>query len=181
MSLVTAADAQARGVGLDLSSPDLQTLLDREEAEIVRRFGANYGVGVTVSETVYPAGRSLYLKRRLTAVTSITEYLYPGDAAPTTRAAADYIIWGSEGRIERSGASVGWGRVVTVVYTPADDTDLRREVLLDLVRASTETAASTAETIEGLGYRISGGTAGGARAAEQARAAAYARLGGWLS
>lgn len=74
------------------------------------------------TETVQPQGRSLYLAQPIASVTSVTEYLYVGDTAPTTRAAADYVIWADEGRIERATDSLAWGAVVTVVYTAATPT-----------------------------------------------------------
>lgn len=181
-ALVTAAEAKARGVGLDLADADLQELLDREEAEIVRRFGPNYPGPQT--DEAYPRerfGRNLYLTRAATSVTSITEYVSIGDTAPTTRASTDYYLWPGEGRIEAAYGAQGFGARCTVVYVPIDDTDLRREVILDLVRAATDAASLVASTVSGLGYTISGGRSSSARTtARDAREAAYSRLG-WLS
>lgn len=175
MSLVAAADARALGVGLDLDDAALQAVLDREEAEVVRRFGPNAGDGVTQAETTYPRGRSVYLRRAVASVVGVTECLSVGDA-PTSRAVGDYVLWGSEGRIERAAASPPWGAVVTVTYVPADDSDLRRSVVIELARVATEQTSGAGLDVAGLGYRIGGGSAT-ARAWQQARDAQYARLG----
>jgi hypothetical protein len=183
MSLLTVAQAQALGAGLALSSTDLQTIIDREEAELVRRFGAHYSAS-PLTETAHGGGHAIYLKRQIGAITSIVEYLYPGDTAPTTLVAADYYVWGQEGRIERlpygTTAASCWGKVITVVYTPIDDSDLRRMVLIELLRIATEQTTSGGGGVAGLGFSVTaGGDATGANWARQ-REAQYARLG-WLS
>lgn len=179
MSLLTPAELQALGVGEGLSTSSLQALIDYEEAEIVRRFGAHTA---SITEPVMPTGRSLYLRRPVSSVTSITEYLYVGDPQPATRAAADYYVWGDEGRIERAAASQGWGAVCVVVYTPADDQSLRKSVLIELVRLSADGGgvAGGEETIQDAGGRV---TFKAASSAEQvaARSAQYERLGRWMS
>jgi hypothetical protein len=184
MSLLTIAQAQALGVGLGLSDTDLQIILDREEAILVRMFGAVY-TGGAISETTQGGGRSIYLKRQITSVSSITEYLYPGDTAPATLVAADYFIWGSEGRIERvpygTTAASRWGRVVTVSYIPTDDRDLWRQVLIELIRISTEQPASGGGSVSGLGFSVgASSSSGGADSYSAQRGAALARIG-WLS
>lgn len=184
MSLLTAAQAQALGIGLSLSATDLQAVIDREEAELVRLFGAVY-TGAAISETTHGGGRSLYLKRRITSVSSIIEYLYPGDTAPVTLTTSDYFVWGDEGRIERvpwgTTASTTWGRVVTVSYVPTDDTDLWRMVLAELVRIATEqTATSGGGSVAGLGFSVSDSSSASGGSWGNLRAAQYARIG-WLS
>ncbi len=174
-SLVSLADVRALSADGGLSDSDLQAVIDREEAELVRRFGAHAG---PLAETVRGGGCSLYLARAIDSVTSITEALYLGDPAPQTVSATDYYVWGSEGRIARlAGAGViRWGPVATVTYTPVDQTDLRKQVLIELVRLAT--AQDVGGTVSGLGYRVTG--AGSTDAWERARSREYARLG-WLS
>lgn len=183
MSLLTIAQAQALGAGLSLSDADLQVVIDREEAELVRLFGAVY-TGAAISETTQGGYRNIYLKRRIGSVSSITEYLYPGDTAPVVLIAADYYVWGQEGRIERvpygTTAASKWGRVVTVSYIPTDDRDLWRMVLVELVRIATEqTATSGGGSVSGLGFSVG---AGGSAADNWSnlRAVQYARIG-WLT
>jgi hypothetical protein len=181
VSLLTIAQAQALGAGIGLSDSDLQVVIDREEAELVRRFGANYAALTPVVETAHGGGRSIYLKRQVTSVTSIVECLYLGDTSPTTLTATDYYVWGQEGRIERvpygTTAACRWGRVCTVTYTPVDDSDLRRMVLVELIRIATEQTTAGGGGVSGLGFSISdSGSSGWSRQRE----AQYARLG-WLS
>lgn len=180
-SLLTIAQAQALGVGLALSSTDLQTIIDREEAELIRRFGAHYSASpLTKTIEVGHREKTLYLARQISAVTSIVEYLYPGDTASTTLTTTDYIVWGDTGRIVRLPEGMHWGRVITVVYTPVDDSDLRRMVLIELLRIATEQTTSGGGGVAGLGFSVTaGGDATGANWARQ-REAQYARLG-WLS
>jgi hypothetical protein len=185
MSLLTIAQAHALGVGLSLTDADLQIILDREEAELVRRFGPVYVAATPISETVQGGGRSIYLKRGIGTVSSIVEYLYPGDTAPVTLVAADYFIWASEGRIERvpygSTAANQWGKVVTVSYIPTDDRDLWRMVLIELVRIATEqTATSGGGGVSGLGFSVRDGDTSAGADWGSLRGAQYARIG-WLS
>lgn len=182
MSLLTIAQAQALGVGLGLSDSDLQTIIDREEAELVRRFGAVY-TGAAISETleVGECERFVYLLRQITSVSSIIEYLYPGDTAPVTLVAADYFVWAKTGRIKRVSTASYWGQVVVVTYIPVDDRDLWRMVLAELVRIATEqTATSGGGSVSGLGFSVSESGGGGGANWSNLRAAQYARIG-WLS
>lgn len=177
MSLLTPAEIQAMGIGLALTTAELQAVIDREEAELVRLFGANYD-GMAVSEDAVGGGPSLYLKRRIGTVSSIAEYFYLGDTA-TALTATDYYIWASEGRITRLPERTAWGRLVTVTYVPQDDSDLRRMVLIELIRITTEQSASGG-SVGGLSFSMSGSsdtTGAGWKAQRQAQ---YARLG-WLS
>lgn len=182
MSLVTIAEMQEMGVGLELGDTQLQAIIDREEAEIVRRFGANW-TGGAVSETVHGGGGSIYLKRAAASISSVIEYLYPGDTAPVTLTSNDYYLWPAEGRIERLpwgvSASMRWGTPVTVSYIPTDDTNLRKQVLTALVQIAIEAVAPGAgETTSGLGYTL--GKSSARVSSEGRRSDQYARLG-WLS
>ncbi len=186
MSLLTIAQAQALGVGLALSDADLQTVIDREEAELVRLFGAVY-TGAAISETAHGGGKSIYLKRAAASISSIVEYLYPGDTAPTTLTAQDYCLWPSEGRVERLpwgvSSAVHWGTPIVVSYIPTDDRDLWRSVIADLVRIATEQASSGGGTsVSGLGFSVGASSASSTAGTgwEAQRGAAYARIG-WLS
>jgi len=150
VSLITPADVNAVNAGGGLSNADLQTVIDREEAELVRRFGANYPASITVTRPGHQ--RSIYLGRAISTVTSIAEYLYLGDTAPTTLTSADYFVWAGQGRIERITSACKWGAYATVVYAPADDTDLRVQVLLELVRIATN--QKMAGTVSGYGFSV---------------------------
>lgn len=157
MSLLTVAECKAQ-VRTSLTDAQLQSVIDREEAEIVRLYGAHYVDGsTTVTETLEGGTRSLYLRRRLTSVSSITEY-QTSDATSGTllTAVADYRVWAAQGRIERmpstavSGFGVGtWGAIVAVVYIPFDDSNARKAAIVDLCRLALERTALKAESIAG--------------------------------
>lgn len=175
MSLLTPAQAQAQGVGLGLDDATLAGIIAAEEAEIVRRFGAN--APGPVVETLRGGGKSLYLKRALASVTSVVETLVLGDTVSTTLTTYDYYPWLPEGRLERLDAL--WGALVVVTYVPADDTSLRTSVLLELVRIATEQTAGGG-SVSGLGYSITSAGSADGSAWQRQRGAQYARLG-WLS
>lgn len=157
MSLLTVTQLKAQ-IRSSLSDAQLQSVIDREEAEVIRLYGAHYVDGsTTVSETMEGGLRNLYLRRRLTSVTSITEYQTSDSTDGTVlTAVSDYRIWAAQGRIERmpstnvSGFGVGvWGAIVTIVYVPADDNDLRRAAIIDLCRLALERTALKSESIAG--------------------------------
>ncbi len=142
MSLLTLAEARAL-VKTSLTDPELQAVIGREEDEIIRLYGAHYVDGTTtVSETLEGGGASLFLRRPILSVSSVTE-----DGA--TRASADYRLWGGQGRIERLPKGAVWGEVITVAYVPQDDNSRRKAALIDLVRLAVERTALKSESIAG--------------------------------
>lgn len=184
MSLLSIEDLTMLGIGTDLSSADLETVIDREDDEIVRRYGAHFvNSTTTLTEIAHGGGSSLYLKRAITSITSVTESLYLGDSAPIVLTTADYYAWPSEGRLQRlSGygpAGARWGAVVTVVYVPQNDNALRSQVLIDLVRLSLERRASgtwnETKTTGTISHTVSGGV--GATGWDEQRASVMRRLG----
>jgi hypothetical protein len=180
-SLLTPAEAQALGAGFGLTTAEVQAVIDREEAEIIRRYGAHYVIATPISETVTGGGPSLYLKRAIGSVSSVNEYAYLGDTAALLTA-ADYYVWGDEGRITRLPEHQRWARVVAVSYVPVDDSNLRKMVLIELVRIATEQSTSASGgSVSGFSFSMSG-SAGDATGAgwHAQREAQYARLG-WLS
>lgn len=182
MPLITAAQAQARGVGLALSEAALQAIIDDEEAEMIRLHGA-HGDGVTsVTEIARREGGSVFLRRSAVSVTSITQAEYPGGTA-TTLAATDRYTWLREGRIELYPASTPYasaydaGKLITVIYVPVDDRALRRRVLLELVRIATEQpTASGGGKVSGLGFSVDEGGGSSSFDLDAARAKASRKL-----
>jgi hypothetical protein len=176
VSLISTDDVTRYGAGGGLADADLQIVIDAEEAELVRRFGAHSG---SRAETLHGGGRSIYVRRPIASITSIVEYLYLGDAAPITLATADYYAWADEGRIERlygvyPGPAI-WGPRVVVTYTPSTaDLTLRKQVLIELVRIGV--SQDTGASVSGLGYSISGGPKD-SQAWRSARESLYSRLG----
>lgn len=170
MSLITPADVNALNAGGGLSDAALQDIIDREETEIVRRLGANYPGPITITR---PGGqKSIYLSRPIGTITSIAEYLYLGDTAPTTLTTTDYFVWTDQGRIERVVSARKWGAYVTVVYTPQDDTNLRKTALTELVRIAT--TQKQAGVVSGYGFSVE--TTQNSEEWRVAREEQYARL-----
>ncbi len=67
----------------------------------------------------------------------------------------DFRVWPAEARIERLPAGAAFADLVEVVYTPLDDTDRRRRVLLELVRLDLAQSGRAAEAV-GSDYRYRG-------------------------
>lgn len=178
MSLVSIAELRAK-VPSDLDDTQLQSIIDNEESELVRRFGP-HGDGTTaITEGPKPGGeRNVYVSRPIVSISSITEAVYLGDT-PETVDSTTYYAWKDEGRIERlPSGSQTWGRAVTVTYVPSDDRALRKQVIIELCRLALSQTTLKSESIAGeysyttLADDSSGGW-------EATRARQYRRLGYW--
>lgn len=154
MSLLTPAEVQAAGVGLDFTTADLQAVIDREEAEIVRRFGANYvDANTTITESVEIKGPSVFLKRAILSVASVTEVTLVNNYQRTL-ATTDYYAWRDQtGRVQRLLVGNWYGDRIDVVYVPQDDTNLRKLVLIELCRIATN-APVVAGAVRGLSFGL---------------------------
>jgi len=157
MSLLTVAELRAQ-VRTSLTDAQLQSVITREEAEVIRLYGAHYVVLTNVTETLAGGTRNLYLRRRIGTITSITEYATLEDTTGTLLTTAAYLLWADEGRIQRlpstsiEGLSWGlqlWGARVTVIYIPFDDTDARKAAIIDLCRLALERTAMQSESVGG--------------------------------
>lgn len=159
MSLLTVAELRAQ-VRSSLPDASLQSVISREEAEVIRLYGAHYVDALTtVTETVEGLSKSLYLRRRIGTVSSITEYLTADSTTGTLlTAVSGYRVWAAEGRLQRMpstaiagliGGLATWGAIVTVVYVPADDNDLRKAAIIDLCRLALERTALKSENVAG--------------------------------
>jgi hypothetical protein len=139
MSLATLAQVRALvEEAIPVDDTDLQSIIDREEAEMVARLGAHGDGSASVTETVARVNGMAFLSRAPLSITSITEAAYPGGTA-TTLAASAYYAWLPEARIQfYPGGTLltpaDDRTVVTVVYVPKDDREKRRAVLIELVR-----------------------------------------------
>lgn len=153
-ALLTPAEVKAQ-IKTALTDDELQDVIDREEAEIIRLYGVNYVDAVqTITETLEGGEASIYLRRPITSVVSITE-----DDLLIESAA--YRVWPAQGRIEKisgiqnwlsggdTDTAVEWGEVIVIVYKPADDNIRRKAVLLNLVRLALERTALQSESIAG--------------------------------
>ncbi len=144
MSLLSVTEAREL-LKTGLNDAGLQRVIDREEAWIVRNFGAHYvDTNTTVVETLMleTAGESLFLRRVIASLSSIVE-------DGVTLAAADYRLWGGQGRVERLPAGTRWlpRVVITVTYVPFNDNELRKEAVIDLARLALERTTMQSESI----------------------------------
>ncbi|MBP6835278.1 MAG: hypothetical protein KA978_31120 [Deltaproteobacteria bacterium] len=144
-ALLTLDDARAI-LETDRTDAELSAIIAREEAEVIRRYGAA-GDGATArSETLLGGGVVLFLAKPLASVSGIQER--PGIAhALQAVASTYYVAWPGEGRITRLGGV--WGAQVVVSYVPVDERDRYRQALIDLVRLTIERRAMRAESVAG--------------------------------
>ena len=149
MTLVAPADVKAL-ISTSLTDAQLQQVIERVEAKVIRRYGPHYSASTTVvTETLYGLTQSLYMRRRLASISAITEYqtldALTGSALTTTA----WHLRGDEGRIQRMPEGARWGSRVLTVYTPEDDSQQRRDVIIKLVRLSLERTGMKSESIAG--------------------------------
>lgn len=147
MSLLTVDELRAQ-VQTGVDDVELQTIIDREEGEIIARYGAHADGSSAIVETVDGGSGSLYLKRRVLSITSISEASALGGAA-STLSSTQYHVWPGQGRITRLAEGIRWGRSVVVTYVPADDRPLRTAVLIEIVRQALEQTAMKQESVAG--------------------------------
>lgn len=147
-SLVSPADVRVL-VQTSVPDADLQSLIDRVESEVVRHFGPHYATGQTVTEMLDTKNMgSLYLRRRLSAVTSIKEQSL---SATTTLVltSVQYRVWGEQGRVERLPRGSSWADLVEITYTPENDNARRKSVIIDLVRLALSRTVMRSESVGG--------------------------------
>jgi hypothetical protein len=129
MALLTVAQIRQH-IETDLEDDALQRIIDAEDAEITRRFGATS----TQTDVLKGGSEYLFLSRKATTIASVTEEVYE---TTTTLATDDYDLWWNQA-LERdpdgTNGRTTWGERVTVVYTPQDITAQRRGVLIALVQ-----------------------------------------------
>lgn len=148
MTLLTVATLRAQ-VQTGMDDTQLAAMIEREEAEVIARYGAHYVDSVTpISETCDGGTCGIYLKRRIGSISSIGEAQQLGGTA-TTLTASQYLLYPGQGRIARLPEGTRWGRSVTVSYVPADDRPLRIQVLIELCRLALEQTAMKGESVAG--------------------------------
>lgn len=147
-TLLTVATLRAQ-VQTGLDDTQLATLIEREEAEVIARYGAHYVDGSTpISEVCDGRGCSIYLKRRIGSISSISEAQQLGGTA-TTLTTSQYLVYASQGRIVRLPEGTRWGRSVTISYVSQDDRPLRIQVLIEICRLAIEQTAMKSESVAG--------------------------------
>lgn len=142
MSLVSPADVKAL-INTSISDTDLQTVIDRVEAQINARIGAPQtdAYATEVVKTLRGEGEFLFMPTEIYSVSGIVE-----DASTLT--SDQYQTWAG-GVIERLPEESHWGDRVVVTYKPTDDRLMRAQVIIDLVRIVIERTAMKSESIAG--------------------------------
>ena len=141
-SLVSPAQGKAL-INTSMSDVNLQTVIDRVEAQITERIGAPQtdGMATTVRKALRGEGYYLFMPTEIYSVVSISE---DGNALTSDQ----YQTWGG-GVIERLPDESFWGDRMDVIYKPADDRLKRAQVIIDLVRLVIERTAMKSENIAG--------------------------------
>ena len=145
-SLVTLVELRSL-VKTPLGDLDLQTILDRVEAEVIALSGAHYAVGAKVTETHFGGYPSLWLKRKATSISKVTETQFTDE--DVILVAADYKLYGPIGRLVRLPSGTVWGEQVVVEYVTQDDSPLRKDVIIELTRLAIERTAMNSESVSG--------------------------------
>lgn len=145
MSLLSVDELTAR-VETHLTTPALQSLIDDIEAEIAGHIGAYWVTATAISETHMGNGRNLYLKRKITSVSSVTEYASITDSGSALTEGTHYSVWTEQGRLERVG---NWGWKVVVSYIPQDDRRAWKQAVIDIARIDIARMPMKAEGIQG--------------------------------
>lgn len=130
-------------VETDMNDNALQRLIDAEDAEIVRRFGAP----TTQTDVLRGGEERLFLSQLASTITSVTE-----EVAHTTTVLAtdDYEVWWSQELDRLTDGTNGrrtWGERVTVVYVPQTMTAQRVACLTQLVQLAVRYNGVTQESI----------------------------------
>ncbi len=149
MSLITPGEVQAT-VASGLSSEQMQALIDREETELIRRFGDHSitaGSATILTETIPGWQSNVFVDRRIATVASITESNDGFASVSALTPVTGYHLFAEEGRIERVGGK--WAKDVRIVYTATDDDDVRKSCLIELVRIAVERQAFAREAVAG--------------------------------
>lgn len=145
MALLTVAAVRAV-VETALTDPELAAVIEREEAEAVRRFGPIGDGASPATATVAGGGASLFLPKAVAALTSVAERA--GLASPLAPVdASRYLRWDAQGRLDRIDGV--WGTQVVVTYTPADERERWTAVLIEVVRQAVEQTALRGASVAG--------------------------------
>ncbi len=142
MSLVSPAEVKAL-INTSLSDENLQTVIDRVEAQITARIGAPQtdAFATEVVKTMRGEGEYLFMPTEIYSVSGIVE-------DTSTLTSDQYQTWAG-GVIERLPVDSHWGDRVVVTYKPTDDRLMRTQVIIDLVRLVIERTAMKSESIAG--------------------------------
>ena len=142
-TLLTVAQVREH-VETDLIDSALTRLNNSADAQVIRRAGllaSETDDFVIVNANDYPLGRDrvLTLKRPLGntgTITSISEQFF--DNTPVLLSADDYSLIGDQLERLNDGTNPGyyWGHRVIVIYAPEDDTAIREDAIIALIKLS---------------------------------------------
>ena len=150
MGLVTVAVLREH-VETDLSDDALQRLLDDAEAAVDKKAGE-----LTTETDTYEGeilATALFLSRKASSITTVTEELkdIDGGYEETILSENDFKLRYGGRQMERlpdgDHPRRTWGDVVTVVYTPLDETAERTRVIIDLTRLAVQYNALKSEGV----------------------------------
>lgn len=170
-ALITAAALKAL-VPTALDDDTLTALIEREEAEMIRRFGPHSDGETAISETVTYAGADVFTTRPIDTLSSISVVSYAG-ASPVTLTTSQYYRIPSLNQIRL--AALISPAYLTITYVPPDDRPLRTQVLIDLVRLAVEQFSAAGGKVSGYGFSIEASSASAADRGAQ-REQLYSRL-----
>ncbi len=150
MSLLSPGDLQDL-VQTDLSSEAIQAVIDREETELIHRFGPHSIIDGTtdqalVIERVEGRSASVFVDRPFDTVVAIltsSNGFIDSDVVNTD----GYRTFPDEGRIARIGTI--WEQEVEVRYFATDLDNIRKSALIDLCRIAIERQAFRRESVAG--------------------------------
>lgn len=150
-NLVSAATFKAL-TPVAVADADLDAVIGRAEAELTAELGAPYTDGLELTEIRNGGGSSVFVRRQIGALVSVTEADTWIDADATEyelTAGAGFVLWAGQGRLERIGDRDTWRDKVTIVYTPADDTAAWQRAIIDLARLDLARSAFRSESVAG--------------------------------
>lgn len=150
MALITANELRS-ALSTSLLDGELDEIIEREEAELVRRAGANWSVNLELTEKHVGGERYIFTDRPIDSVTTVTESSDNFVNTDVLTATEYRVAHELDGAIERlsAGVPIKWRRDVEVVYAPTDDTLIRKAVLIELCRIGLERQAMRQEAIGG--------------------------------
>lgn len=156
MSLLSV-DELKECIHTNMDDDQLQCLIDAAEDEIDDRCGELASqVDEFRGETL---ASILLLSRKVDEITTVVEERKSGDEyESTTLETDDYQLRHGNIIIERLASGTNpwrtWGDVVTITYTPVDDTDKRKKATVQLVKLDINYAGMKSEKIGDYSYTM---------------------------
>ncbi len=156
MSLLELAEVVSQ-LPTDLTDTIVQEIIDREEAEIARRFGTVITARTETYDDVL--SETVWVDQPVDSAKTIVVLQSNNNFTDSdTLTTSDYRVFADEGRFERLSSSLSlesdvptrtirFKRDVRITYTPQDDTQERKGVTLELVRIAFSRQAMLKESI----------------------------------